>query len=221
MDDRKEAGKNRKRVLVVGGSASGKSEWAEMTVGKWAETTGMSVVYVATAVPCDPEFQERVRRHQGRRPVNWGLIEVEHELPEIFLNKQHVSEILIVDSLGTWICNLMVAQDASEPVLDGKPEGSLHSHALFENRNGEAGPADQGKDIGESAVLGMIERMAEALQQYDGACVLVGDEVGAGIVPDNEMSRRFRDFNGALNQALARVVDEVYMVSCGLPLRLK
>ncbi|SLJ88698.1 bifunctional adenosylcobinamide kinase/adenosylcobinamide-phosphate guanylyltransferase [Novosphingobium mathurense] len=50
---------------------------------------------------------------------------------------------------------------------------------------------------------------------------LIGNEVGLGIVPDNALARQFRDEAGLLNQAIARVADEVVMVAAGLPLRFK
>lgn len=51
--------------------------------------------------------------------------------------------------------------------------------------------------------------------------VLVTNEVGAGIVPDNALARAFRDAAGILNQQVAEVADEVILVACGLPLTLK
>jgi adenosylcobinamide kinase / adenosylcobinamide-phosphate guanylyltransferase len=51
--------------------------------------------------------------------------------------------------------------------------------------------------------------------------VLVTNEVGLGIVPDNALARRFRDAAGLLNQMIARVADEVEFVVSGLPMRVK
>lgn len=51
--------------------------------------------------------------------------------------------------------------------------------------------------------------------------VFVTNEVGAGIVPENELARRFRDAAGLLNQSVAAAVDEVYLAVAGLPQQLK
>lgn len=51
--------------------------------------------------------------------------------------------------------------------------------------------------------------------------IAVTNEVGCGIVPDNELARRFRDEQGRLNQYAARVADEVYWMAFGCPLRVK
>ncbi|MBI5633468.1 MAG: bifunctional adenosylcobinamide kinase/adenosylcobinamide-phosphate guanylyltransferase [Nitrospirae bacterium] len=50
---------------------------------------------------------------------------------------------------------------------------------------------------------------------------VVSNEVGMGIVPDNELARRFRDISGRLNQQMASVADEVYLVAAGIPVRIK
>lgn len=50
---------------------------------------------------------------------------------------------------------------------------------------------------------------------------LVSNEVGWGIVPDNALSRRFRDEAGRLHQRIAAVADEVFLIAAGLPLRMK
>lgn len=50
---------------------------------------------------------------------------------------------------------------------------------------------------------------------------IVSNEVGMGIVPENNLARRFRDLAGHLNQKLAHIADEVYLVTAGIPLRIK
>jgi len=53
------------------------------------------------------------------------------------------------------------------------------------------------------------------------AVVMVTNEVGGGVVPEHELGRRFRDLAGWVNQRVAAAADEVVLVACGLPLRLK
>ncbi len=63
--------------------------------------------------------------------------------------------------------------------------------------------------------------LAGLLPAVQGTLLLVSNEVGQGIVPDNALARQFRDEAGWLNQALARAADEVWFVTAGLPQRLK
>lgn len=65
------------------------------------------------------------------------------------------------------------------------------------------------------------DQLCDAIARFDGALILVANEVGLGIVPDNALARRFRDAAGLLNQAVARVSDEVVLLTAGLPLTLK
>jgi adenosylcobinamide kinase/adenosylcobinamide-phosphate guanylyltransferase len=67
-----------------------------------------------------------------------------------------------------------------------------------------------------------VEELAVTLGEIDMATViLVSNEVGLGIVPDNPLARTFRDLSGAAHQRLAEICDEVHFVVAGLPLTLK
>jgi adenosylcobinamide kinase/adenosylcobinamide-phosphate guanylyltransferase len=63
--------------------------------------------------------------------------------------------------------------------------------------------------------------LLDALAHNESTVLLVSNEVGMGIVPENELARRFRDEAGRLNQAVARAADEVLLVCAGLGLRMK
>ena len=65
------------------------------------------------------------------------------------------------------------------------------------------------------------ESLADALTRQKSAVVLVTNEVGLGIVPDNALARQFRDAAGILNQTIAHVADEVEFMVAGLPMRVK
>jgi adenosylcobinamide kinase/adenosylcobinamide-phosphate guanylyltransferase len=70
-------------------------------------------------------------------------------------------------------------------------------------------------------VLAHADRLAELLRGVSGSVVLVSNEVGSGIVPDNEMGRTYRDLLGAMNQRVAAVADEVILLVAGCPLFVK
>jgi adenosylcobinamide kinase/adenosylcobinamide-phosphate guanylyltransferase len=64
-------------------------------------------------------------------------------------------------------------------------------------------------------------QLVAAMAQARAPLILVANEVGLGIVPDNALARRFRDAAGRLNQQVAGSADEVVFLAAGLPLRLK
>lgn len=65
------------------------------------------------------------------------------------------------------------------------------------------------------------EQLCDAIARFDGTLIFVANEVGLGIVPDNALARRFRDAAGLLNQSVAAAVEEVVLLTAGLPLTLK
>lgn len=66
-----------------------------------------------------------------------------------------------------------------------------------------------------------VNDLSAALRESAARVILVSNEVGLSIVPENAMARRFRDEQGLANQRLAELADEVYLVAAGLPLKLK
>jgi adenosylcobinamide kinase/adenosylcobinamide-phosphate guanylyltransferase len=66
-----------------------------------------------------------------------------------------------------------------------------------------------------------IELFISSLSIINSSLFAVSNEVGLGIVPDNALSRKFRDLSGYLNQAVAAVANEVYLVTAGIPLKIK
>jgi adenosylcobinamide kinase / adenosylcobinamide-phosphate guanylyltransferase len=96
-------------ILVTGAARSGKSEWAE----KVAIDSGQVVTYIATATidPSDLEWQARILQHQQRRPANWQTIATVLDLAPTIAQAQQ-NECFLVDSLGTWVANLL---DRSDP----------------------------------------------------------------------------------------------------------
>ena len=73
----------------------------------------------------------------------------------------------------------------------------------------------------ERAIEAETDRLVEALKRAAGPVVLVSNEVGGGIVPDNALARRYADALGTLNQRIAATVDRVVLVAAGQPLVLK
>lgn len=71
------------------------------------------------------------------------------------------------------------------------------------------------------AVEPAVADLCAALAKAKGYVVVVSNEVGFGIVPENALARRFQDYAGRANQMIAAVADEVVLVVAGLPLTVK
>lgn len=75
--------------------------------------------------------------------------------------------------------------------------------------------------LAENAIDQEITKLRDTLNKADGDIVLVANEVGLGIVPENKLARQFRDHAGICNQRVAQVADRVVFVAAGLPLVMK
>ncbi|WP_338722546.1 bifunctional adenosylcobinamide kinase/adenosylcobinamide-phosphate guanylyltransferase [Devosia sp. XK-2] len=73
----------------------------------------------------------------------------------------------------------------------------------------------------EDVATAVSELYATLAEIQQAKVILVSNEVGLGIVPDNAMARTFRDLAGSTHQRLAEICDDVYFVAAGLPLTLK
>ncbi|MEM9149198.1 MAG: bifunctional adenosylcobinamide kinase/adenosylcobinamide-phosphate guanylyltransferase [Cyanobacteria bacterium P01_F01_bin.3] len=99
-------------ILVTGPSRSGKSEWAEQLATRLAARQGKQVVYIATARmdPNDAEWQQRIEQHRVRRPAHWRVEEVPLKLADAIAQYTD-HHCLLIDSLGTWLANLIEQDD--------------------------------------------------------------------------------------------------------------
>lgn len=75
--------------------------------------------------------------------------------------------------------------------------------------------------LADANIDGEIGELERVLARRSGAVVIVTNEVGSGIVPDNALARRFRDLQGSLNQRIAAGADCVVLMVAGLPLPVK
>jgi adenosylcobinamide kinase/adenosylcobinamide-phosphate guanylyltransferase len=98
-------------ILVTGPARSGKSEWAE----RLALQCARSVLYVATARedPQDADWSARIQAHRTRRPTEWETLCVPAELESAIEMYSDPDRCLLVDSLGTWVANLLELEESA------------------------------------------------------------------------------------------------------------
>ncbi len=158
-----------------------------------AKESGLDVVYIATATIYDDEMQQRIDRHINDRPSHWLTVEEPLQLAQVLQQYSRVDNCILVDCLTLWLSNVLMAEQDQQ---QADPQG-VKSFEIYK------------KDL------------LEILARLPGQVILVSNEVGQGIVPMGELSRRFVDEAGWLHQDIARIAQTVTLVVAGLPLQLK
>ena len=183
-----------KIILITGGSRSGKSTFAE---GLFASHD--DVLYIATATRSDGEMTERIARHRARRNPHWATHEGFNGLGGVVraAGQAHV----LLDCCTLWFTNLLFS--SAGVALDGDNiTGATLDQAL-------------------AVVTGEVQALFAAVRETGKTLALVTNEVGWGLVSEYPLGRLFADLTGIANQRMATAADEVFLVACGLPLRLK
>lgn len=192
-----------KIVLVTGGARSGKSAFAEDQLADREE-----VCYIATGLPRgeDPEWQERIRLHQERRPASWTTQEQYAGLADWLREQSH--PIYLLDC-----ATLLTSNRLFDLIAQYFPDKLELTEEHFLSRQEQ------------SFLLQLLEEewqeLLSAIHQTDAECWIVTDEVGLGIVPETRLGRFFRDVQGKINQLIAKEASEAYLVICGLAQQLK
>lgn len=158
-----------------------------------AEQFQGEVVYIATATAGDSEMQLRIDEHKRQRPQSWTLIEEPLELAAVLQKNDSRERCILVDCLTLWLSNCLAEEAMNENT--GQP-----SEKILEQR---------------------IQELVETVVQMKAELVLVSNEVGQGVVPMGELSRRFVDESGRLHQKLAQVCERVVFTTAGIPQILK
>jgi adenosylcobinamide kinase/adenosylcobinamide-phosphate guanylyltransferase len=190
--------------LILGGQRSGKSRRAEMLARQWLEADAAhQAVLIATAQPWDEEMQQRIARHQldrAARVPGMRTVEEPVNLADAINAQTRADTLIVVDCLTLWLTNLRM------PAL---PEGLA------------VGLDEQPAAHDAQAEELQITQLLEAIAQSPGPIVVVGNEIGLGVIPMGAQVRSFVDALGRLNQEVARVCHRVTLMAAGLPLTLK
>ena len=192
-----------KIVLVTGGARSGKSAFAEEQLADRER-----VCYIATGLPRgeDPEWQERIRLHQERRPASWTTQEQYAGLADWLREQSH--PVYLLDC-----ATLLTSNRLFDLIAQHFPDKLELTEEHFLSRQEQ------------SFLLQLLEEewqeLLSAIRQTNAECWIVTDEVGLGIVPETRLGRFFREVQGKINQLIAKEASEAYLVICGLAQQLK
>ena len=195
--------------LILGGQRSGKSRRAEALAQRWlAQSPEHRAVLIATAQPWDDEMRTRIARHQrdrAERVPGMRTVEEPLALGDALAQHSDPQTIVVVDCLTLWLTNLLMPHEPAKK----QPGNSENSVDHQSNKSlAQALPA-------QAAMLLIATRGAA------GPVVLVGNEIGLGVIPLGRETRAFVDALGRLNQDVAAVCERVTFMAAGLPLVLK
>lgn len=183
--------------FILGGQKSGKSRRAEVLAQRWLMASPEhQAVLIATAQPWDAEMVERIARHQADRAERVpGMRTVEEPLALADVLRAHSAPntLVVVDCLTLWLTNCLMPM--TETHEENRPL------ALIEH--------------------GFVAIFLEAIHAASGPVVLVGNEIGLGVIPMGSQVRAFVDTLGRLNQDVAATCERVTLMVAGQPLTLK
>ncbi|MCO5109653.1 MAG: bifunctional adenosylcobinamide kinase/adenosylcobinamide-phosphate guanylyltransferase [Burkholderiaceae bacterium] len=183
--------------LILGGQKSGKSRRAEALAAQWlAAHPAHRALLVATAEAGDEEMRQRIARHQSDRAARvprMQTLEEPHDLARVLLQHSAPDTLIVVDCLTLWLTHWLFQHDEK-----------------FERKEAP------GQDWPAQAAL-----FFEAMEKAPGPVVLVGNEIGLGVIPLGREVRAFVDALGLVNQQAAQACERVTLMAAGLPLFLK
>lgn len=185
-------------TVITGGARSGKSLFAEQL----ASNSGKPVSYLATMprLPDDAELEFKVEMHRARRPSSWSTIETELSIHKALETLPAGPGVCVIDCLSLYVSNMML-----DSLKDADVSISPELLRALDQRVSEA-----------------IRMLAETVQSRpDWNFIVVTNEVGWSVVPDNKMARIYKDLLGFANQTLATKAFTVYLACVGLRIKLK
>ncbi len=181
-------------ILVTGGARSGKSSHAEGL----CRAQNNSTAYIATSIPFDDDMKDRVKKHRAMRPSEWTTYEVYEdiykEIPEIAKGHQTV----ILDCVTLLVNNIMFKENTDFETCD---------YAAI--------------DRVEARIKEQVSLLMEAIRKTDLYFVMVTNEIGMSVIGATRLSRVYTDIIGRINQQIAKMSDEVYLVVSGIPVKIR
>lgn len=159
---------------------------------QYAKNKGNKLAYIATAEVLDLEMADRVKLHQERRKDCWETFEAPFAAEQAIKAASDAQfPVILFDCLTVYTANLLLAEQ-SDCIETRRKNVMLKTAAVL-----------------------------HAAKESSSTIIFVTNEVGMGIVPDNALSREYRDLAGWINQEFAAAANEVYLVVCGLAVELK
>ena len=221
--------------FILGGQKSGKSRRAETLAQYWLTGTPQrSALLIATAQAFDDEMRLRIERHRQDRLVRvpgMKTIEEPLALAETIKTFSRPDTLIVIDCLTLWLTAQLMPPKTdlvATPTVchTGHLSKALNSTPLTNSRSltDHLLSTDQHtstNNLPSTSWQTLATDLCSAIAQARGPLVLVGNEIGLGVIPLGQEVRAFVDALGLLNQMVAASCERVTLMCAGLPLALK
>ena len=221
--------------FVLGGQKSGKSRRAETLAQHWlAEGPQRSALLIATAQAFDDEMRLRIERHRQDRLMRVPAMKTIEEplaLASTITAFSHPDTLIVIDCLTLWLtaqlmppnADLVPTTTACHAADRDKANCSppLTNSPPLINRLPSTDSRTSTNPLPSTSWQTLATDLCSAIAHAPGPIVLVGNEIGLGVIPLGQEVRAFVDALGLLNQRVAATCDRVTLMSAGLPLTLK
>ena len=179
-------------VLVLGGTKTGKTTFAENRAREISEKQEIPVYYIATARAIDEEMVKRISKHRKKRPDHWITIEEPIHVSSVLGPLRDKKTVIILDCLTLLLTNLLYEKGDSCT-----------------------------RDEAETLVFSEIERIIMETSNWENELIIISNQVENGLVSEHSWARMFQDIAGIAHQKLAAAAEQVYMMNAGLSQKLK
>ncbi len=213
-------------IFISGGARSGKSSLGENISKELNKLykNSKKIAYIATAAVTDNEFEDRIAIHKKRRGNNYETFEECIDVDKTLKKIYHDHNVFIIECLTTWLGNIYHTKE--NIIIEDFIVDKLNNiFKLFLNKKYNPEDLDESKinnilNPGFNIKNGLFNDLMD-LDKEDKTIILISNEAGSGIVPDNDLARDYRDILGRINQMTAYMADFVFHCIYGIPVRLK
>ena len=221
--------------FILGGQKSGKSRRAEALAQHWlAEGPQRSALLIATAQAFDDEMRLRIERHRQDRLVRvpgMKTIEEPLALAATIAALSHPDTLIVIDCLTLWLTAQLMPPNTdlvptptachATPLIEAINSLPLTNSPPLINCLPSTDSRTSTNPLPSISWQTTATDLCHAITHAPGPIVLVGNEIGLGVIPLGQEVRAFVDALGLLNQMVAATCERVTLMSAGLPLTLK